>query len=105
LHAGIQADVTVYRRADDPSPMATITCTYAATYLIDDQSILVEAKEDDLIEFVIQFGSQHTWPYIREFVHTTAQRMLLPHFVLPYAGSVMIVHRQKNQSENTEDTK
>ncbi|WP_345464045.1 hypothetical protein [Deinococcus carri] len=59
-------------------PVGTIRASYRLTYTGQDSSDL-----DTVRLFVKQNVPVNAWPYLREFVHTTMQRMDWPPFILP----------------------
>lgn len=70
------------RHNTDPAAVALIESTMLAHYEINDNNIIED--QDAIEEFVLQNAAFHVWPYWREFVSSSLQRLNLKKITLPF---------------------
>jgi len=77
------------RAKNEPArSVATISCAYAAKYIVKDSELFCRLTDDDFVSFASINGVLTLWPYLREFSNTAAQRMMLPPVLLPFLQGV-----------------
>jgi preprotein translocase subunit SecB len=64
--------------ADQNEFLAQIEAVYISEYLITKK-----ISQESIDEFALKNSSFHVWPYWREFLSSTCQRMCLPKIMLP----------------------
>jgi preprotein translocase subunit SecB len=70
------------RNNTDPAAVALIESKMLAYYDINDNNIIED--QDAIEEFVLQNAAFHVWPYWREFVSSSLQRLSLKKITLPF---------------------
>jgi hypothetical protein len=63
----------------DPPVRAEVTATFIAEYVIADRELF----DDEGIAAFARNAAYHVWPYWRELIHSTSNRLRLPAAVLP----------------------
>lgn len=72
--------------------IAEIECTFAVLYQLEKP-----VSEDGLREFGVRNAPYHVWPYWRELLHSTGNRMDLAGMILP-----MLMYKPPSKSEMEE---
>ncbi len=78
---GVKVEPQAKGRAD--GPVARIVCDYAAQYDFADRAFFDRITDRDIEMFSAYNTSLNVWPHVREFVQSTAGRMMLPPLILP----------------------
>jgi len=94
--------VTLLPKGQPEKPAAVVRCRYAAQYRCKSKEFFEELTNDALGAFTASTGTLTLWPYIREFVQSTALRMLLPPVNLPPVMTVFVEPPRPKAAEKTD---
>ena len=83
-------------------PVASISCTFAANYRVEEE-LYPKLSDEDLVYYAAYYAPVNLWPYVREHVQSTGSKMSLGLVTVPFFSAVF--DAEKNAKDYIEQIK